>query len=183
MALRYAILAALTDGPLHGYRVRTVVEERIGAFWPVSQGQVYATLDRLCRDGLIDVVDAPPHSEGVARRHYALEQVGRRALSEWLVTPGAMGGNDGLGFDDWLAHLAVCERWGEQSLLRQTIDVQRTRCRTLARALDQTRVTGLDDHAMQAARDILSAELEWLEVVERELSTDASASCDPDIDP
>ncbi len=182
MALKYALLRALADGPLHGYAVRSAVTERIGAFWAASQGQIYATLERLTRDGLIDPVDSSTARSGAIRRHYAISPSGQRALREWLAAPGATDRNDGLGFDDWLAHLAVCEHWGDADFLRRTIDVQRQRCRILADALDQRGAASEEDLAIRAARHILLAELEWLEIVDHELSSDASRDGGPRID-
>jgi PadR family transcriptional regulator len=75
----YFTLAALLDGPLHGY----AIAKRAGA---VSDGRVrltagtlYAALDRLLGQGLI-TVEGEEVVEGRARRYYRLTASGRRAL-------------------------------------------------------------------------------------------------------
>ncbi|HEY8294867.1 MAG TPA: PadR family transcriptional regulator, partial [Micrococcaceae bacterium] len=53
MSIRHSLLALLQDGPRYGYQLRSEFEERTGATWPLNIGQVYTTLDRLERDGLV----------------------------------------------------------------------------------------------------------------------------------
>ena len=54
MSIRQGILAMLAAGPRYGYQLRTEFEERTGGTWPLNIGQVYTTLSRLERDGLVD---------------------------------------------------------------------------------------------------------------------------------
>jgi len=53
MSLRYGILGLLTEEPLHGYEIKSRFETLLGGAWEVNIGQVYSTLQRLERDGLI----------------------------------------------------------------------------------------------------------------------------------
>jgi hypothetical protein len=68
MSIRQAMLALLEQGPMYGYQLRAEFEQRTGETWPLNIGQVYTTLSRLERDGLVEVVDhggaawAPPPS-------------------------------------------------------------------------------------------------------------------------
>lgn len=180
MALKYAVLEILSDRPHHGYAVRTALTERLGAFWPISQGQVYATLQRLERDGLAHSTEDGPDRSGAGRKSYTISNRGHRALDAWRSHPYAERPNDGLGFDDWIAHLAVAHRFEEPDLLRRTLDVQRRRCEALLDALRQREdASGKGDTAMRVARGLLSAELGWLEIVERELLPDTSSPAPP----
>ncbi len=53
MSIRHSLLALLQDRPRYGYELRVEFEDRTGAAWPLNIGQVYTTLDRLERDGLV----------------------------------------------------------------------------------------------------------------------------------
>ena len=61
MSVRHALLALLSEGPKYGLQLREEFEARTGEVWPLNVGQVYTTLQRLERDGLVE-------SEGDGRR-------------------------------------------------------------------------------------------------------------------
>ena len=83
MLLRYVILALLDGNELHGYRLKTIFEERIGALWPLNFGQIYQTLKSLRRSGLIE--GRFDRGTGhVGRWMYTTTAKGRRALETWL---------------------------------------------------------------------------------------------------
>ena len=54
MSIRQGLLALLEQGPMYGYQLRAEFEARTGATWPLNVGQVYTTLGRLERDGLVE---------------------------------------------------------------------------------------------------------------------------------
>lgn len=81
--MRHALLALLSDGPSYGWKMRQEFEARTGEVWPVN-GQVYTTLQRLERDGLIESDEA--ESDG-AQRRFQLTADGRTELDRWLQTP------------------------------------------------------------------------------------------------
>ena len=54
MSIRQGLLALLEQGPMYGYQLRAEFESRTGATWPLNVGQVYTTLGRLERDGLVE---------------------------------------------------------------------------------------------------------------------------------
>ena len=70
-------MALLDDGPRYGYQLKTAFEAVTGGAWPLNVGQVYTTLDRLARDGLV-VVD-----EHAGQKSYELTAAGRAELGEW----------------------------------------------------------------------------------------------------
>jgi DNA-binding PadR family transcriptional regulator len=82
--MRYALLALLGEGPSYGWKLRQDFEQRTGEVWPVNGGQVYTTLQRLERDGLIESDDA--EAEG-AQRRFRLTGDGSDELGRWLQTP------------------------------------------------------------------------------------------------
>ncbi|MFB7474911.1 PadR family transcriptional regulator [Kitasatospora sp. NPDC056184] len=83
MSIRHGLLALLDQGPRYGYQLRTEFEARTGATWPLNVGQVYTTLARLERDGL--VVPAGEDEEG--HQFYAATDAGRAELRAWFDTP------------------------------------------------------------------------------------------------
>ncbi|MER6362144.1 PadR family transcriptional regulator [Kitasatospora sp. NPDC001527] len=83
MSIRHGLLALLDQGPRYGYQLRTEFEARTGATWPLNVGQVYTTLARLERDGL--VVPAGEDEEG--HQFYAATDAGRAELRSWFDTP------------------------------------------------------------------------------------------------
>jgi DNA-binding PadR family transcriptional regulator len=88
MSVRHALLALLREGPKYGLQLRQEFEERTGEVWPLNVGQVYTTLQRLERDGLVDADDA---TEGDGpQRTFRLTDAGTAELDEWLRTPPDM---------------------------------------------------------------------------------------------
>jgi PadR family transcriptional regulator, regulatory protein PadR len=75
----YFTLAALLDGPLHGYAIAKRAEAVSGGRVRLTAGTLYAALDRLLGQGLIAVAGEEV-VEGRARRYYRLTASGRRAL-------------------------------------------------------------------------------------------------------
>jgi hypothetical protein len=57
MSVPHALLALLTEGPKYGLRLQNEFEARTGEVWPLNVGQVYTTLQRLERDGLVETDD------------------------------------------------------------------------------------------------------------------------------
>jgi DNA-binding PadR family transcriptional regulator len=83
MSIRHGLLALLQRGPMYGYQLRVAFEESTGGTWPLNIGQVYTTLARLERDGL---VRALPESDG-GQRPYEITESGRADLATWFATP------------------------------------------------------------------------------------------------
>ncbi|MGK5530745.1 PadR family transcriptional regulator [Streptomyces sp. URMC 129] len=83
MSIRYGLLALLEQGPRYGSQLRAEFESRTGSAWPLNIGQVYTTLGRLERDGLI-----VPEGGGDAKQQlYAITDSGRDELARWFTQP------------------------------------------------------------------------------------------------
>jgi DNA-binding PadR family transcriptional regulator len=82
MAVREGLLSLLHEGPRYGYQLKTEFESATGGVWPLNVGQVYTTLDRLERDGLVEVHEADS-VQAPAQRTYAITVSGLAALGEW----------------------------------------------------------------------------------------------------
>ena len=87
MTVRHAVLALLSEGPKYGLQLRQEFEAGTGEVWPLNVGQVYTTLQRLERDGLIEGDD---EAEGPQKR-YRITAEGGHDLSAWLGPPGEGG--------------------------------------------------------------------------------------------
>jgi len=85
MSVRHALLALLSEGPKYGLQLRQEFEAKTGEVWPLNVGQVYTTLQRLERDGLIESDDT--EEEG-PQKTFHLTDEGADELQEWLRTPG-----------------------------------------------------------------------------------------------
>ena len=84
MSVRHALLALLSEGPKYGLQLRQEFEARTGEVWPLNVGQVYTTLQRLERDGL---VEADGGGEDGPQRGFRITDDGRVELAAWLRTP------------------------------------------------------------------------------------------------
>jgi len=82
MSIRYSLLAILDAGPRHGYALKSEFEAATGNVWPLNVGQVYSTLSRLERDGLVLVAE-----EADGQKTYRISDAGRRELQRWFGTP------------------------------------------------------------------------------------------------
>jgi DNA-binding PadR family transcriptional regulator len=84
MSVRHALMALLSEGPKYGLQLRHEFEERTGEVWPLNVGQVYTTLQRLERDGLIE---SEGEDEAGTQKSFRLTADGGAALDAWLRTP------------------------------------------------------------------------------------------------
>lgn len=83
MSVRFGLLALLDDAPSHGYALKTAFERRTGGSWALNIGQVYTTIQRLERDGLVESIGGPDDD----RREYRVTPAGREQLAAWFDSP------------------------------------------------------------------------------------------------
>jgi PadR family transcriptional regulator AphA len=84
----YVVLGMVHLGARSGYEIKQAVEQSIRFFWTISQAQIYPSLERLERAGLI-----AGHAEPKGRRPrrvYQITAAGRAALAGWLTAPEPM---------------------------------------------------------------------------------------------
>lgn len=84
MSVRHALLGLLSEGPKYGHQLRQEFETRTGDVWPLNVGQVYTTLQRLERDGM--VVSDDEAAEG-PQKAFRITPAGEDELAGWLRTP------------------------------------------------------------------------------------------------
>ena len=85
MSVKQALLALLEQGPMYGYQLRAEFETRTGSTWPLNVGQVYTTLTRLERDGLVEGTGA----DGEGHVVYRITEAGSGEVATWFTTPVA----------------------------------------------------------------------------------------------
>jgi DNA-binding PadR family transcriptional regulator len=83
VSIRHSLLALLQDQPRYGYQLRAEFENRTGATWPLNIGQVYTTLDRLERDGLVK----NDGGDGEGHVVYSITAAGRAEVRGWFDAP------------------------------------------------------------------------------------------------
>ena len=84
MSVPHALLALLSEGPKYGLQLRAEFEARTGEVWPLNVGQVYTTLQRLERDGLVEANGAGDDSQ---QKAFRITADGEAELASWLRTP------------------------------------------------------------------------------------------------
>jgi DNA-binding PadR family transcriptional regulator len=83
VSVRHALLALLSEGPKYGMQLRNEYEGTTGDVWPLNVGQVYTTLQRLERDGLV----GSDTGEDERQKSYRITAQGKTELLGWLRTP------------------------------------------------------------------------------------------------
>ncbi len=86
MSVKHSLLALLSTGPMYGQQLKDEFELRTGGMWALNVGQVYTTLGRLEKDGLVAEVVGDGGEEN--RRPYTITPGGQIELDLWLKSPG-----------------------------------------------------------------------------------------------
>ncbi|MDN3443495.1 PadR family transcriptional regulator [Microbacterium sp. APC 3901] len=85
MSVRQSLLAILAQGPCYGHQLRHEFDRRTGSVWPLNVGQIYNTLERLERDGLVERGAADPHGHV----YWQITDIGASEVDRWLASPVA----------------------------------------------------------------------------------------------
>lgn len=114
MATHHALLSLLDRGESYGYELRSELERSVGPQWgQLNIGHVYQLLERLKRDGLIEIVRCEPQPRRPERVIYQITETGREELARWLDTPSP----PSTGYrDDLYLKLAAAARRGDGML-------------------------------------------------------------------
>jgi DNA-binding PadR family transcriptional regulator len=160
MSIGQTFLGLLETQPRYGYDLKRTYDERFGRTRPLAYGQVYATLARLLKNGLIEVTGVEP-GDGPDRKRYAITEAGVTDVQAWLAQPENP--------DPYLQSvlytkvvLALLTGRGASDVL----DTQRAEHLRLMRDLTRRKTAGdltdqlICDHALFH----LEADLRWLEL-------------------
>lgn len=169
MSLRFGILGLLAEEPLHGYEVKSRFETMLGGTWEVNIGQVYTTLQRLERDGLVAMVG---NRGDRGKQAYELTDGGQRELHAWLAEPEA---EPQELRQELFVKLLLIRRLANgnlhELLLRQR-RVYLQRLRDLAALERRVRQEGRDDLVLLVTGAVLhtEADIKWLDVCLEEMN-------------
>ncbi|MFD6097862.1 PadR family transcriptional regulator [Nocardiopsis flavescens] len=166
MSLGQTLLGLLETRPQHGYDLKRAYDERFAAARPLAYGQVYATLSRLLKNGLVEVEAVEPGA-GPERKRYTVTDSGVTDVEAWLAAPEAP--------EPYLQNtlytkvvLALLTGRSADGIL----DVQRAEHLRLMRELTRRKTDGdlsdqlICDHALFH----LEADLRWLELTAARLN-------------
>ena len=170
MSLLEVHLALLLHEPRHGYEVKKEHDSWFPGSRPLAFGQVYATLARLVRDGLAEVVETRTEG-GPERTVYAVTPAGEARLHDWLAAPAPPATT---GAEDVVRKTVVALRAPSSHGAREVVLRQRAAHLRLMRDL-QTQDEGPPDTAAHLVRRHallhLDADLRWLDEAVDALST------------
>jgi DNA-binding PadR family transcriptional regulator len=165
------VLAMLAKEPSHGYELRARLKQALGPLGEdLNAGQVYVTLTRLEKAGLVTATSAPSVSDRPDRKVYELTAAGQHRVAEWLAEI-SWPKPDLTEFHLKLI-AAAAARLGDpiaivdaqrRELLRRLRDAQRAE---LAEPEDSNAALLLEGIVLR-----LQADLRWLEACERTWTT------------
>ncbi len=171
MSVRHAVLGLLAQRPRHGYELRAAFEAVVGGEenWDVKPAQIYTTLSRMEKAGLI-AEQSVEQDAGPEKRIYGLTPAGYQTLQEWFTE----GTEPDHQRDEFFIKLMLGLVSGAADPY-QLIQIQRTHLFTelhgvttqrthLDRTKELARVLLLDKVAMH-----LEADLRWLDMTEARL--------------
>jgi DNA-binding PadR family transcriptional regulator len=150
VSVRQSLLAILDQGPCYGYQLRSEFDRRTGSTWPINVGQIYSTLDRLERDGLVQKADI----DADGQNYYEITDAGRAEVAEWLGSPVE---RSAAARNELAIKLAIAVTLPGVDIAR-VIQVQRSA--TLRTLQELTRTKNSTDNAESAE------ELAWLLVID-----------------
>jgi DNA-binding PadR family transcriptional regulator len=81
--LEYGILGFLKMKPLTGYELKKLFDTSVGYFWWAEQSQIYITLKKMAKEGLVEIIRTEP-SRVLDKKIYALTPAGTEMLQAWL---------------------------------------------------------------------------------------------------
>ncbi|MER6508319.1 PadR family transcriptional regulator [Nonomuraea sp. NPDC001636] len=168
MSTGHVLLGFLAERPKHGYELKKEHDHRLAGAKPLAYGQVYATLQRLERDGLAEVAETQQEG-GPERTLFAITDAGRAELERWLntVEPSAPYVAGPL-----FARVAVAGKAADGYLLRQReAHLARMRELTAEKATGSPAQVLAADYALQH----LDADLRWIETALARTKEDTDA--------
>jgi DNA-binding PadR family transcriptional regulator len=159
MSIAQTFLGLLEGSPRHGYELKRLYDERFGQSRPLHYGQVYATLARLLKGGLIQVDGVEPGA-GPERKRYAITAAGVTDVERWLNQPEKP---DTYLQNTLYTKVVLSLLTGRNAA--DILDIQRAEHLRVMRELTRRKTTG--DLADQLICDFalfhLEADLRWLE--------------------
>lgn len=159
MTVGSTLLGLLQTGPRHGYDLKRAYDEHFGQDRPLAYGQVYSTLARLLRLGLVEVEQEP--GDGPDRKRYAITAAGVTDVDAWLSRPEAP---EPYLHSALYTKVVVALLTGHDAA--DVLDTQRSEHLRLMRDLTRRKTEGdlADQLVCDHALFHLEADLRWLEL-------------------
>jgi DNA-binding PadR family transcriptional regulator len=159
MSVSKTFLGLLENEASYGYDLKREYDKYFGTDRPVAYGQVYSTLARLLKSGLV-TVDSEP-GDGPERKRYAITEAGVADVERWLSEPEAP--------EPYLqnvlyAKVVLALRTGRPAT--EVLDTQRAEHLQVMRDLTRRKASGdlVDQLICDHALFHLEADLRWLEL-------------------
>lgn len=177
MSVRQSLLAILDQGACYGYQLRSEFDRRTGSTWPLNVGQIYNTLDRLERDGLVEKAEM----DGEGQIYYRITDAGSWEVAKWLGSPVVRAG--AATRDELAIKLAIAVTLPGVDIAR-VIQVQRTASLRTLQELTRTKNTSAEPESSEELAWMLvidsliftaEAEVRWLDHSETRLAGAAAA--------
>ncbi|WP_407550154.1 PadR family transcriptional regulator [Streptomyces sp. Pv4-95] len=171
MSIGHTLLGLLESGPRHGYDLKRAFDEHFGQDRPLHYGQVYSTMSRLLKNGLVEV-DAVEAGAGPERKRYAITDAGVTDVAQWLTRPEKP---EPYLQSTLYTKIVLALMTGRDAA--ELLDTQRSEHLRLMRGLTERKRTGdladqlICDHALFH----LEADLRWLELTAARLDRLAEA--------
>jgi DNA-binding PadR family transcriptional regulator len=179
MGVREGLLVLLREGPRYGYQLKTEFEAATGGVWTINVGQIYTTLDRLGRDGLVSV------DERTDQKLYSITLAGAEELGAWWE---AVPSEDPPPRDELMLKMLMAIELGADHALAVitrhrtalTSLLQQRRRHAEAANREAANVSGSESLAAALVTDALivraEADLRWLDLCEARLSKTTHSS-------
>jgi DNA-binding PadR family transcriptional regulator len=171
MSVRQSLLAILDQGPCYGYQLRAEFDRRTGSTWPLNVGQIYNTLERLERDGLVERGEADEQGHV----YWAITESGSAEVAGWLSSPVERGSGTRDELAIKLAVAATLPGVDLSAVFRTQRAASLSRLQELQRsASTATASDGPEQLARALVTDAListaDAELRWLDQAEQRIA-------------
>lgn len=160
MSIGHTLLALLEAGPRHGYDLKRAYDAHLGTDRPLHYGQVYSTLSRLLKNGLVEAVGVES-GDGPDRKRYAITDAGVTDLDAWMANP-----EQPATYLQSALHAKVVMALLSGRSATEVLDIQRAEHLDKMRELTKRKLGGdladqlICDHALFH----LEADLRWLEL-------------------
>ncbi|WP_433825911.1 PadR family transcriptional regulator [Actinoplanes sp. CA-015351] len=167
MAVPETLLALMERRPLHGYELRRRYDALLGLRRPLKSGQIYSTLQRLQRDGLVAAIGVD-QSAGPERTSFQATHEGSSGLDQWFFEPEGVHSYLQPDLYAKVVLAILTERDAERVL-----DVQRAAHRAVMRQMTTVKTAPGSDTLAVVAADLailhLDADLRWIDGTQRRL--------------
>jgi DNA-binding PadR family transcriptional regulator len=181
MALHHALLSQLAAGESYGYELKRAFERSAGAHWgALNIGHLYQVLERLKRDGLVEIVRSERQPRRPDRVIYGITPAGREELQRWLETtaPPVAGYRD-----DLYLKLAAAARAGAGELAELVRRERRSHLAELQALRTLAPGDALAGLLTEGAAQLVEARLRMLDRAEQDAAAIAADAAAPGAEP